>query len=200
MSGAALRADALAVLRAWQPPTSSQAMLRDRFVAQLVAHPDGMDRGCYPDHLTASTLVLSADASRVLLTLHVKAQRWFQLGGHCEPGDQTLAGAALREAVEESGLGSLRVQPEPVELSEHAVPFCDARGGVHHLDVRFLAVAAEGEEHTISQESLDVAWWPVDTLPEDDLAGLVSLALARGQSTSSPGDGSTRAAADQPSR
>jgi 8-oxo-dGTP pyrophosphatase MutT (NUDIX family) len=202
-SGTALRDDALAVLRAWVPPAAEQAALRDRYVAHLESAPDGLRRTCYPDHLTASTLVLSADHSKVLLTLHAKAQRWFQLGGHCERGDDTLAGAAEREAVEESGLVGLRVEPAPVQLSEHAVPFCDPRGGVHHLDVRFVAVADDHAEHSVSDESLDVRWWPVDALPDDDLTELVALALARRsarQSTSSPGGGSSRAAADQPSR
>ena len=104
-----LHADALAVLRAWDPPDPGQTALRDRYVAHLADHPDGLARGCYPDHLTASTVVLSADGTRVLLTLHAKAQRWFQFGGHCEPGDHTLAGAAEREAVEESGIAGLRV-------------------------------------------------------------------------------------------
>jgi len=198
-----LHADALALLRAWAPPSGEQAALRDRYVAHLESAPDGLRRTCYPDHLTASTLVLSADGERVLLTLHAKAQRWFQLGGHCEPGDDTLAGAAEREAVEESGLSDLRVEPIPLQLSEHAVPFCDPRGGVHHLDVRFLAVADDGAEPAVSDESLDVRWWRVDALPDDDLADLVALALTRwsaAQSTSSPGGGSSRAAADQPSR
>lgn len=234
-----LHADARATLAGWAPPTREQAALRERYVAHLDAHPDGMTRSCVPDHLTASTLVLSHDHTRVLLTLHAKARRWFQFGGHCEPGDDTLAGAAEREAVEESGLTGLRVEPTPLQLSEHAVPFCeplaaspradrqgeqveegrlgrersegssdpsrdqDARGGVHHLDVRFLAVADDGAEPAVSDESLDVRWWPVDALPDDDLADLVALALARrsaAQSTSSPGGGSSRAAADQPSR
>ena len=173
-----LHADALAVLRGWAPPSVQQEALRDRYVAHLEAHADGMTRGCYPDHLTASTLVLSADRTRVLLTLHAKAGQWFQFGGHCEPADATLAGAAEREAVEESGIVGLRVGPEPVQLSEHGVPFCDPRGGVHHLDVRFLAVAADGAEHAVSDESLDVRWWPVDALPNDELADLVALALA----------------------
>jgi 8-oxo-dGTP pyrophosphatase MutT (NUDIX family) len=194
-----LHADALRTLEAWRPPTDEQARLRDRYVAHLRRRADGMTRGCYPDHLTASTLVLSADGDRVLLTLHAKAGRWFQFGGHCEPGDATLAGAAEREAIEESGITGLRVDPAPVQLSEHAVPFCDPRGGVHHLDVRFLAVAADGDEHAVSEESLDVRWWPVTALPGDDLADLVALARAR-QSTSDPGGDSTWAAADQPSR
>jgi 8-oxo-dGTP pyrophosphatase MutT (NUDIX family) len=194
-----LRSDALAVLRGWRPPDARQAALRDRYVAHLAAHPYGMTRECRPDHLTASTLVLSHDRRRVLLTLHAKARRWFQLGGHCEPGDATLAGAALREATEESGLADLRIDPTPVQLSEHAVPFCGPDGDVHHLDVRFVAVAGPDAEHAVSDESLDVRWWPVDALPdpEPDLEELVRLALR--QSTPS-GGGSTWAAADHPSR
>ena len=198
-----LHADARAVLAAWVPPTAEQAELRDRYLTHLAGHADGLTRDCYPDHLTASTLVLSADRSRVLLTLHAKAGQWFQFGGHCEPEDLTLAGAAAREAAEESGIDGLVVDPVPVQLSVHAVPFCDPRGGVHHLDVRFVAVAADTDEHAVSDESLDVRWWPADRLPEPepDLVELVGLARARvAQSTASLGGDSTWAAADQPSR
>jgi 8-oxo-dGTP pyrophosphatase MutT (NUDIX family) len=200
-----LHADALASLRGWSAPSPEQEALRARYVDHLEAHADGLDRGCRPDHVTASTLVLSAEHDRVLLTLHAKARRWFQLGGHCEPGDTTLAGAALREATEEGGVGALRLDPVPVQLSEHEVPFCGAGlpgGPVHHLDVRFVALAPPGAEPAVSDESLDVAWWPLDALPDpgSDLVELVVLAVARAQASSAPGGGSTRAAADQPSR
>jgi 8-oxo-dGTP pyrophosphatase MutT (NUDIX family) len=179
-----LHADALALLERWRAPHDGQERLRERYVEHLRAHPDGLARECRPDHLTASTLVLNAEGDAVLLTLHAKARAWFQLGGHCEPGDATLAAAALREAAEESGLDRLELDPVPVQLSEHAVPFCGtaAEGRpVHHLDVRFVAVASPGAEHAVSEESLDVRWWPVDALPdpEADLVELVALARAR---------------------
>jgi 8-oxo-dGTP pyrophosphatase MutT (NUDIX family) len=176
-----LHADALATLTGWAPPTPGQTLARERYVAHLRAHDAGMRRDCYPDHLTASTLVLSADGGSALLTLHAKARRWFQFGGHCEADDRTLAEAAYREAREESGLPTLDLDPVPVQLSEHAVPFCDPRGGVHHLDVRFVAVAPPGTDHAVSDESLDVRWWPADGLPdpEPDLVELVDLARAR---------------------
>jgi 8-oxo-dGTP pyrophosphatase MutT (NUDIX family) len=176
-----LRGDALRLLEAWAPPHPAQDALRDRYVTHLAAHPDGLSRDCLPDHLTASTLVLSHDHRRVLLTLHAKAGRWFQLGGHCEPGDRTLAGAAAREAAEESGLDGLVLDPVPVQLSEHAVPFCAPGVDVHHLDVRFVAVAGIDAAHAVSEESLEVRWWPVDALPEPEpeMVELVRLALAR---------------------
>lgn len=193
-----LHADALEVLTGWSPPTPAQAALRDRYVEHLRAHPDGMTRACRPDHLTASTLVMSADGTAVLLTLHAKARAWFQFGGHCEPEDTTLAGAAMREATEESGLTGLVLDPVPVQLSEHAVPFCGPDGDVHHLDVRFVAVAPDGAEHAVSDESLDVRWWPADALPDPqaDMVELVELA----RQSISWGGGSSRAAVDQPSR
>ncbi|HEY0890225.1 MAG TPA: NUDIX domain-containing protein [Nocardioides sp.] len=205
-----LHSDALAVLTAWRAPTPAQDALRERYVAHLADHADGVFRSCRPDHLTASTLVMSADGSQVLLTLHAKANRWFQFGGHLEPSDGSLLAAATREATEESGLAGLALDQVPVQLSEHAVPFC---GGVddgllvHHLDVRFLAVAPPAAVHLVSEESLDVRWWPADALPDPDADLLELVALARerlAQSTSasgsSPGGGSSLAAADQPSR
>jgi 8-oxo-dGTP pyrophosphatase MutT (NUDIX family) len=172
---------ALATLGEWAAPSPEQSALRDRYVVHLENHPDGLSRACRPDHLTASTLVVSPDGERVLLTLHAKARRWFQLGGHVEPEDGSLAEAALREAREESGLAGLALDPVPVQLSEHPVPFCGPDGDVHHLDVRFVATAPAGAEHAVSAESLDVAWWPVDALPdpEPDLVELVALAQAR---------------------
>jgi len=181
MGAVTLHRDALDTLTAWIPPTEQQARLRDRFGGHLHDHPDGMQRSCYPDHLTASTIVLTADGSQVLLTLHRKARRWFQLGGHLEPGDDSLEAAAWREATEESGIRGLVLDPVPVQLSAHPVPFCDPRGGATHLDVRFVAVAPPGAAHAVSEESLDLGWWPVGALPnpDPDVAELVSLALER---------------------
>ena len=176
-----LHADAVAVLRAWRPPSSDQELLRKRYVAMLESEPGAMSRSCFPDHLTAGTVVLAADGDAVLLNLHRKAQRWFAFGGHCEPGDATLAGVALREAKEESGLTRLTFDPIPVDLDEHAVEFCDPRGTVHHLDVRFAALVDREDAHVVSEESLDVRWWPLAALPdlEDEMLTLIGRARAR---------------------
>lgn len=174
-----LRDDALAVLTGWSAPTAGQMDLRQRYVDYVTGHASGVFRADRPHHLTASTLVLAADRSAVLLTLHAKARRWFQFGGHLEAQDASLLAAATREATEESGLAGLALDPVPVQLSDHAVPFCGA--GVHHYDVRFLALAPTDPVYAVSAESLDVRWFPVDALPttDPDMIELVDLALRR---------------------
>ncbi len=175
-----LYADAVDVLTHWQAPSDEQELLRASYVTHLRAHPDGLWRSCFPDHLTAGALVLSHDRRHVLLNLHRKAGRWFHFGGHLED-DATLAAAALREATEESGLDGLRLDPDPLHLSRHPVEFCDPRGTVRHLDVRFLATTGDEVDPVVSEESLDVRWWPVDDLPTDepDMLELIELAVLR---------------------
>lgn len=177
-----LQGNALTVLSAWSAPTAEQATLRGRFVEHLRTHPDGLTRDCFPDHVTAGTLVLSTEGNAALLNLHRKAQRWFHFGGHCEDDDRTLAEAAGREAAEESGLKDLTLTEVPVQLSEHTVAFCDPRGPVQHLDVRYAALAHASVDPEASAESLDVRWWRLDdpALPalEPEMHELIDLARA----------------------
>jgi 8-oxo-dGTP pyrophosphatase MutT (NUDIX family) len=164
-----LVADARRVLGDWQAPSPAQDDLRARYLAFLEAHPDAASRDLRAGHLTASTVVLDAARERVLLTLHPLAGRWFQLGGHVESGDGTVAAAALREATEESGIEGLDLHPTPIGLDWHPVR-CRNSAGVpapsSHLDFEYVAVAPPGAEHLRSAESLDLAWFALDALPD----------------------------------
>ena len=175
-----LVADARRVLTGWEAPSTAQDDLRGRYLAFLDTHPDAASRDQRAGHLTASTVVLDSARERVLLTLHPLAGRWFQLGGHVEGGDGTVAAAALREATEESGITGLELHPIPIGLDWHQVR-CRDRHGVptpsSHLDFEYVAVAPMGAEHLRSEESLDLAWFALDMLPEgadDVVRGLIA--------------------------
>ena len=161
--------DARRVLTEWAAPSPAQDALRLRYLSFLDEHPDADSRDLRAGHLTASTVVLDAPRERVLLTLHPLANRWFQLGGHVESGDGTIAAAARREATEESGIDGLDLHPTPIGLDWHPTRCRDsarALGLSSHLDVEYVAVAPPGAEHLRSDESLDLAWFGLDALPE----------------------------------
>ena len=147
---------------------------QDRFEAAAWAAlldrigPDLLTRECAPSHLTASAVVLGPQARSTALVLHGRIGRWVQPGGHLEPGDRSVAGAAAREAQEETGLVG-RLLPVPVLLSRHRAP---CRPGVvdWHLDVQY-ALLTEQTAPVVSPESRAVAWWPVDQLAGLDQRG-----------------------------
>ncbi|MEU1442733.1 MULTISPECIES: NUDIX hydrolase [Streptomyces] len=163
-----LHDDAVLVLKQYE----DQEELRQVYLDHLSEHPDGMWKACTAGHVTASALVIDPAGGRVLLTLHRKLQMWLQMGGHCEPGDPTLAAAALREATEESGIAGLILLPGgPVTLDRHAIPApCN-----WHLDVQYAALAPAEAVAAISDESLDLRWFPYEEVAEVADASVVRL-------------------------
>lgn len=156
----ALYADAVSVLDGWNAPDAGQDGLRKDYLAHLATYPDGLWKPCKEGHITASALVVDPPRRRVLLTLHAKLRIWLQMGGHCEPGDTTVSAAALREGAEESGIDGLRLlTPVPVALDRHLTPCA------WHLDVQYAAVAPDGAIPEISDESLDLRWFPYEEVP-----------------------------------
>ncbi|WP_431960390.1 NUDIX hydrolase [Actinacidiphila sp. bgisy160] len=168
-----LHDDAVRVLKDWSAPDKGQERLRETYLAHLEAHPDGMWKSCAEGHITGSALVVDPEHGRVLLTLHKKLGMWLQMGGHCEPEDTSLAAAALREGVEESGIRGLTLlRPGPVNLDRHPTPCA------WHLDVQYAAVAPPDAVAEISEESLDLKWFTYEEVA-DVADGSVRTLLAR---------------------
>ena len=173
-----LRDDAQALLAAWEAPDAQQDALRTELVAHCAAHPDAMWKQGPPAHLTASALVLNASLDKVLLTLHAKAGLWLQFGGHYEPQDASVHAAATREAREESGIGGLELHPDLVHVDRHRLIAAGFGRCREHLDLRFAGVVDDKAGYEVSEESLDVRWWPVDDLPGRSGAEIQPLADA----------------------
>lgn len=180
-----VHADALTVLADWAPDDRNQESLRQAYLGFLAAREDSCDRSCAAGHITASAVVLDGD--NVLLTLHPRVGKWLQLGGHCEPSDQTLAGAALREATEESGIDGLTIDPVPVHLEVHPIT-CSLGVPTRHFDVRFAVHAPAGAQPVRSAESDDLRWWPIGEVPNADLLPMINLATSRGSHAARNGD------------
>ncbi|MFI7298015.1 NUDIX hydrolase [Streptomyces sp. NPDC050121] len=165
--------DAVLVLKEYE----GQEELRQTYLDHLGAHPDGMWKACGDGHITASALVIDPEHGRVLLTLHKKLRKWLQTGGHCEPVDATLAAAALREGTEESGVLGLALLPGgPVRLDRHLTPCA------WHFDVQYAALAPAGAVEAMSDESLDLRWFPyaeVTGVADESVVRLLEATLAR---------------------
>jgi 8-oxo-dGTP pyrophosphatase MutT (NUDIX family) len=154
------------VHRAWNEEEGRSIVRILDFVA---AEPRCFERELESGHVTGSAWIVSPARDAVLLTHHRKLDRWLQLGGHAD-GDSDVLRVALREAHEESGLGSIvPVDGRIFDVDVHAIP-ARAREPAHfHYDVRFLLEADPSADLVVSSESKALEWVP--------LTGLAGLAV-----------------------
>ena len=143
-------------------PSETTRLFRDF----AVAHADCCERTCVPGHFTGSAWLVSADGERALLLHHRKLDIWVQPGGHAD-GDGDLAGVALREAEEETGLPELRLEGGVFDLDRHLIPPRGKDPAHFHYDVRFVVRAGASEAFVVNEESHALAWRPVREIALD---------------------------------
>ena len=127
-------------------------------ILYLLDHsPDPFSREQFtPGHITCSGMVIAPDGDRILLVHHRRLDRWLLPGGHVEPDDATIADAARREVIEETG-AILDTTTVLAGADVHGIP---GKGHepyhLHHdLLFRFQALS---DEFQVSEESHAVAW------------------------------------------
>jgi 8-oxo-dGTP pyrophosphatase MutT (NUDIX family) len=151
-------------LAAYRPADARERAMVDELASFVRAHADCFERGLSAGHVTASAWVVDERGTHALLTHHRKLGRWLQLGGHAD-GDDDVRRVALREAREESGLSAIRfADPEIYDVDVHAIPALGAEPAHKHYDVRFAFVAERSEVMTVSAESHELAWLPIEAL------------------------------------
>lgn len=156
-----------------QPYDAEEARMLAGVRQFVSSHPDCFERHLSIGHITGSAWIVDLERSHVLLTHHRKLDRWLQLGGHSDGDPDTLA-VALREGREESGLHSLRpVSSAIFDVDVHLIPARKHEPDHFHYDVRFLFEADRNLPLTISSESKDLAWVPLEQVAR--LAADVSI-------------------------
>lgn len=153
------------IVEDFSPPQSSpadhrsvQSANRDQVLAFIDEHHDALHRSCPTGHLTGSAWVVDHNAERGLILHHAKIQRWLQPGGHAD-GDANLAGVALKEATEETGIEELQVWTAPVDIDIHLFVNRKSAEPDHlHFDVRFLVRAPRGAVFVGNHESEALRW------------------------------------------
>lgn len=156
----------LQLLDAHQPVDAHEARMLEE-IKQFVRRYDNFaERAQLAGHLTGSAWVLSEDRTHALLTHHNKFNFWVQLGGHVE-GDADMLSAALREAVEESGLIEVTPLSDQIfDVDVHAIPANPKEPAHFHYDIRFLFAADAAAPLIVSSESKDVAWVELGRISE----------------------------------
>jgi len=110
-----------------------------------------------------AVIVAVIDDGKVLLTKREDFEVWCLPGGGVEEGE-SLAEAGIREAKEETGLA--------VELTRLVGVYSRMGGGLRDMHaVLYAAKPIGGELKTQPNETIDVAYFPFDQLPEELLFG-----------------------------
>ncbi len=130
----------------------------------------------------ASALIFDDD-DRVLLQRRGDTGKWFIIGGGIDPGE-TAAQAAVREAHEETGL-----VVEPIRLSGiYTSPEVVYPNGDRciYVTTGFRCRVIGGDMQADGQETLELAWFSLDQLPEmraDGISRIRDAAAEHGEAT-----------------
>lgn len=145
--------------------------------------PDVTSRTEFRGHVTAGAVLVN-ESGRVLQLHHNALDKWLLPGGHVESVDLSLAGAALRELVEEAGLNGGAVAlagAAPVHIDVHPIPANERKGEPEHwhADFRFVFRLERDADVRLQEEEVSgYAWRRAEELTDPVLRARVLECLA----------------------
>lgn len=154
---------------------------------RLLAEGRGLaSRRSFPVHVTVGALLVR-DGTEILLIKHRAYKITLQPGGHLEPTDETLVGAAVRELTEETGIDPeqvVLVSSVPAYVEYGTVPARPAKDepAHYHLDIGYAFTTVRAEIGRLQDSEVTGAGWYPLALAEH----LVGHRIARATSTAAP--------------
>lgn len=153
----------LQLLGAFAPYDDTERDYLERTDGFVRENPEFHRRSTLAGHVTASAWIVDAERRHALLLHHGKLQRWLQPGGHIEE-DRTLLAAALREALEETGLPCRPVDTGVFDIDIHPIPARAQEPAHLHYDIRFLLETDPRAQPEVSLESNAVRWFELEQI------------------------------------
>ncbi len=148
------------------PFGDKEAEMIHRTIEFVEMYDNPMDQKLEVGHLTGSAWIVNLERTKALFTHHTKLGMWLQLGGHAELSDTTIRDTATREAMEESGLGSVKLLTDDIlSVDIHSIPARKSIPEHLHYDIQFLFEADENESLAITAESKDLKWIAFEDIP-----------------------------------
>jgi len=154
------QAAALKLVGQYIPSDEAERAHQQVILAFIGENPNFLGRSNLSGHVTCSAWVVNPRRNKVLLTHHRALDKWIQLGGHTEEGED-IPVAALREAREESGLEFHFLFQGIFDLDVHLIPPGKGLSAHYHYDIRYLLESDDEAPLVVTVESMDLAWVPL---------------------------------------
>ena len=153
-------------LRDYVPWNEQEERDKAAMLRFMEAMPDCFSRDNETAHFSASSWIVNADHTKVLMAWHNLYRAWAWTGGHAD-GEMNLLSVALREAQEETGVHARPVTDDIFSIEILTVNGHEKKGRYvpsHlHLNVTYLLEADENETVRAKEdENAAVRWFLLD--------------------------------------
>lgn len=152
-------------LNSYKTDYEEEALTVPRFLS-LLTYPNCFHRSLLSGHVTASAWITDQSREKVLLMYHAKLKRWLQPGGHAD-GEEDAIAVATKEMTEETGLVNYQLANKHIfDLDIHTIPRRKDVPEHQHYDFRFHFIAVNPSEIVKNNESLELRWVAVESIPQ----------------------------------
>lgn len=148
------------------PKTEQESVDKKLILDFINRNPDCLLRSNLVAHITSSGIIVNEQMDKVLFAFHNIYQSWSWVGGHND-GNPNLLEVALSEAIEETGVKSIRPYHDDIFTIDAIYVGNHIKKGHYvpdhlHLNATFLFIADEHEQ-TISKpdENQGVQWFNI---------------------------------------